>query len=109
MSLIAVSVYRPHPGKENELLQVVREHYPVMRGQGLVTDRPPIIMKSSDGCIIEVMEWSNSDAIGEAHSNPEVGKLWKRFDECSKYNETLSSIPECTKSFASFVPLTFDV
>lgn len=107
MGLIAVSVYRPHDGKFDELLQVVREHYATLKKEGLATDRLPTLMKSSDGCIIEIMEWTSPEAIGSAHSNAAVRKLWDRFQACSKYNEVLSSLSEASKPFASFEPLSY--
>jgi hypothetical protein len=54
--VIALVAYRPKPGKETELLDLVRGRVPTLRKEGLVTDRKPTIMRGSDGTIIEVSD-----------------------------------------------------
>ena len=77
--ICVIVAYRPKPGKEQELLQLVRGRVPTLRKEGLVTDRKPIIMRSKDGVIIEVSEWQSSEAIDAAHKNPNVLAMWKKF------------------------------
>lgn len=38
-SLIAMALYRPHPGKANEFLEILQNHVPTLRKEGLVTGR----------------------------------------------------------------------
>ena len=55
MSGVCVIVaYQPKPGKESELLEIVRRRVPLLRGAGLVTDRVPTNMRTRDGTLIEV-------------------------------------------------------
>ena len=82
MGKFVIVAYRPHPGKEQELLQLTREHLPILRSQGLATDRPSYVMKSADGTIIEVFEWKSAEAIASAHQNP----VWQAM--CGRYSET---------------------
>ena len=70
--VIVIVAYRPKPGKEKELLELVRNRVPILRKEGLVTDRKPTIMRASDGTIIEVSEWKSQEAIDAAHKNPNV-------------------------------------
>jgi hypothetical protein len=67
-----IVAYRPNPGKETELLKLVRNRVPTLRNQGLVTDRKPTIMRARDGTIIEVSEWKSQEAIDAAHKNLNV-------------------------------------
>ena len=57
MASISVACYRPKPGCEEELLELVRNHLPPLRAEGLVTDRPSIVMRTADGTVIEIFEW----------------------------------------------------
>ena len=80
MSGVCVIVaYRPKPGKEKELLELVRARVPTLRKEGLVTDRVPTIMRAKDGTIIEVSEWKSQEAIDAAHKNPKVLSMWNKF------------------------------
>lgn len=104
MGSISVACYRPKPGLEAALMELLRNHLPPLRSQGLVTDRESIVMRSADGTIIEVFEWVSQEAIISAHSNPVVLQLWKRFEEVCTY-EIPCDIAEFQQMFAHFEPL----
>lgn len=42
-------------------------------------------MRAKDGTIVEVFEWNSNASIEGAHSNPEVAKLWKRYEDACDY------------------------
>ena len=99
-----IVAYRPKPGKEAELLELVRQRVPTLRAEDLVTDRPPTIMRSRDGTIIEVSEWKSRAAIEAAHQNPNVLAMWDKFFllcDCVPLN----TLPEAKEMFAGFEPL----
>src|SRR5439155_10521097 len=100
-----IVAYRPKPGKESELLELVRARVPTLRKEGLVTDRLPTIMRSRDGTIIEVSEWKSHEAIDAAHKNPNVLAMWNKFFavcDCLPLNTLL---PESAEMFAGFEPV----
>ena len=99
-----IVAYRPKPGKEQELLELVRNRVPTLRKEGLVTDRVPAIMRSRDGTIVEVSEWKSQEAIDAAHRNPNVLAMWDKFFaicECVPLN----TLPEAADMFAGFAPI----
>jgi hypothetical protein len=49
-----IVAYRPKPGREEELLRLVRARVPTLRREGLATERAPVILRAKDGTIIEV-------------------------------------------------------
>jgi len=77
--VIVIVAYRPKPGKERELLELVRNRVPTLRKENLATDRQPIIMRARDGTIVEVSEWKSQEAIDAAHKNPNVLAMWDKF------------------------------
>ena len=102
--VVVIVAYRPKPGKENELVDLVRSRVPTLRKEGLVTDRPPTIMRASDGTIIEVSEWKSREAIDAAHKNPNVLAMWNKFFalcDCVP----LKSLAEAEEMFAGFEPV----
>lgn len=102
--VIVIVAYRPRLGKENELLELVRSRVPTLRQERLVTARPPAIMRSRDGTIIEVSEWNSREAIDEAHQNPRVRAMWNRFFELCDC-VPLQTVPEAADMFAGFTPV----
>ena len=102
--VVVIVAYRPKPGKEKELLELVRNRVPTLRKENLVTDRAPTIMRSRDGTIIEVSEWKSQEAIDAAHKNPNVLTMWNKFFaicDCIP----LSTLAEAKEMFAGFEPI----
>jgi len=102
--IVVIVAYRPKPGREKELLELVRKRVPTLRKEGLVTGRVPVIMRAKVGTIIEVSEWKSQEAIEEAHKNPRVLALWDKFFavcDCVP----LKTVPEAETMFAGFEPI----
>jgi len=98
-----IVAYRPKPGKEAELLALVRARVPTLRQEGLVTERAPVIMRAKDGTLLEVSEWKSRAAIEAAHQNPNVLALWNKFFatcDCVPLN----TLVEAKEMFAGFEP-----
>ena len=99
-----IVAYHPKPGKEDEVLALVRSRVPNLRKEGLATDREPVIMRSRDGTIIEVSEWKSREAIDAAHKNPNVLTMWNKFFavcDCVPLN----TLVEAQEMFAGFEPI----
>src|ERR1700678_1393244 len=100
---VVVVAYKPKPGKEADLSQLTREHVPLLRAEGLATDRSVTACLAKDGTVVEGFEWVAGGA-ARAHSNPVVLKLWARYAApCDIV--PLASLPEASTMFASFTPL----
>jgi hypothetical protein len=104
MGSISIACFKPRPGCEQSLLELVRTHHQELLALGLVTERVPIIMRAASGTIVEVFEWVSQEAIAGAHKNPAVLDLWKRFEAVCWY-ETPSNLPEFQNMFAHFEPI----
>jgi quinol monooxygenase YgiN len=102
--VIVIVAYKPKPGRESDLLELVRRRVPFLRGEGLVTDRRPTIMRCRDGTIIEVSEWKSQAAIDAAHKNPNVLAFWNEMFAVCKC-VPLKTLPEAEQMFAGFDPL----
>ena len=108
MGEYVIAVYRPKDGREAELLGCIRSHMPVLRAEGLVTEREPLVLRAPDGAIVEIFEWKSREAVEKAHHNEAVRGLWARFDACCTFG-TLSSLPGSDGPFPSFELLRPDL
>lgn len=99
-----IACYRPKPGHEAALLELVRGHVPALRRLGLATDRAPIAMRAADGTLVEVFEWRSAQAIADAHDKPEVHTMWAAFGAACSYVK-LGDLAETKNLFAEFDPL----
>jgi hypothetical protein len=101
---IVIAVYRPHEGRAADLDALVARHVPALREQGLVTDRPAISMRASDGTVVEVFEWTSREAAARAHEDEVVGPLWASMGAVADFL-TPADLPEATHRFPHFAPL----
>jgi hypothetical protein len=99
-----IACYRPHAGKDSELLQCVRDHVPTLRKQGLITDRPAQVLRAKDGTLLELFEWTSEDAVERAHHDPVVQALWERFASVCDF-VALGTLPEAQEMFPHFEPV----
>lgn len=101
MSEVVIAVYRPlDKGYLGTLKELVRQHNTTLRVEGLVTDRPAVLMQASDGTLLEVFEWKEG-AAAKAHDHPAIQKIWKRMGEIAEF-APLISLPEAEQTFPHF-------
>ena len=103
MGRMVIVAYRPKPGKRGRPAPATREHVPMLRAEGLATDRAPYAMRAADGTIVEVFEWKSEEAIAAAHTKPQVQAMWGRYAEACEY-VSLDSLAEAHQMFAGFEP-----
>ncbi len=101
---IVIVAYRPHNGKENELLKVSKTHWDRLYAEGLVSDRKPILMKNDAGFVIEVFGWKSKEAIESAHGNTNVQQMWQEYAEVADYIPACE-IEEIMSLFSEFSPV----
>ena len=102
MSIMVIACYRPKPGKDDDLLALMKTHLPVLRAEGLVGDGPSLCGRAPDGVIVEVFQWKSRDALDAAHNNPQVLALWGQFAQVCDY----TVIADVAGAKDMFTPLT---
>jgi hypothetical protein len=82
---LAFAAYRPRPGKTDELLRLFGEELATLRRRGHVTQRSAPVVRTDDGGLLVVVEWSSPHAVDDAHSDPEVVALWEQKGQLADY------------------------
>lgn len=101
---IVIALYRPKKGKATLLEPLVAQHQPLLRKAGLITERTPVLARSSDGTWLEIFEWKSAAAAAAAHVHPEVGALWEAMATVAEF-PPLADLPESTRRFPHFTPV----
>lgn len=84
---MVIATYRPAPGRDAELQALIEEHAPVLRGEGIVTGRAPVVMRADDGTIVEALELASDLSIERAQRSAAVRDLWARLQSvCTSVN-----------------------
>jgi hypothetical protein len=101
--MIATVAYGPKPAGAAALLEPTRRHVPLLREEGLATERAAIACAAADGILVEVFEWSAGD-IKRAHQNARVADMWAEYAAVCDY-VPLKAVDETGELFAGFIPI----
>ncbi len=75
--------YRVARGNESSFERLLKQHWPVLRKLGLVTEIPPVHYKGEeqDGepIYFEIFDWIEGGS-DRAHEHPEVMAIWEPMD-----------------------------
>jgi hypothetical protein len=82
LPVVNIVTYLPKPGKEAEMLALVKTHEQALRATNLVTAEPFKIWKAFDirknrTSFIEHFTWKDGNAPDVAHQTPEVMAVWE--------------------------------
>ncbi len=81
--ILALAILEPLPGKEDELIEMLRELYALLFRKGYSRDtlyRDP----KRPGTLIHLRHWTSNELRDEAQQDPEVHKYWLRLPELCK-------------------------
>jgi hypothetical protein len=104
MGHVTIAAYKPKPGKEAALKELMKTHLPILKQEGLARDKESFIMEAADSTIVEVFEWLSAEAIQNAHTNPAVLQMWAGYGEVCDYIP-VGNLTEASNSFSGFKPL----
>ena len=106
MGRIVIVAMRPKPGQADALAALVAAHLPLLRAEGLATERPSTVMQATDGTVVEVFEWVSRAAIEAAHENAAVQKMWEAFYAVCDFVplDTLTEASDLFSEFEAFSP-----
>ncbi|MEH7305153.1 putative quinol monooxygenase [Neobacillus drentensis] len=103
-SLVFMALYRPKPGKEEDLKEVLKVHIPTLREEELISSRELLTLQAADGTIIEIAEWRSTEAIEKAHQSAKVMAVWDKIGSLAELT-SLSTLAEAQQPFPNFKPL----
>lgn len=95
--ILAFAILEPFPGKEDELVEMLRELYALLFQKGYSRDtlyRNP----KRPGTLIHLRRWTSAATRDEAQQDPEVHKYWLRLPELC----TLTTVQEELETLVEF-------
>jgi hypothetical protein len=102
---IVISTYKPKGGKAEAFPQLMREHFIILKQQGLVTDRNSIMMESKDRTIIEVFKWKSKNAI---ETNSQQSRSIKNVEQNACDYILIAKVEDASNVFLTSL-LLFDI
>jgi quinol monooxygenase YgiN len=78
--IVSLAILEALPGKEEELLAVLREFYTLMRAKGYSHDSLHRDSERLDR-YVHLRRWASSEIRSEAQIDPEVHRYWQKLPE----------------------------
>jgi hypothetical protein len=104
-TVMALATYKPRPGQEAALRQLIDQHLPALRELGLATDREGYLAKTKEGVFIQVFEWTSTNAISAAHEHPAIQHFWEKMILIAEF-PPMGALAETQRPFPGFEILT---
>lgn len=104
MTRIGIVLYRPRKGKDEEVVNMIRDHFPFLRKLGFLTERKVMAMRTKDGLIIVVFEWVSFESIGMAEAHEGVQEIWMQASKISDFDKP-GTVKEFSEVFPDFEPI----
>ena len=101
MPRVAIIVLKPQKDKIGELIALLRKSHSTLLKFGIVTAREQILAMSSEGSIIQILEWTSKQAEEEAAVHDEVRELWMEAERLCEFQKPIE-VNEFTQMFPSF-------
>ena len=78
--VVSVAILEALPGKEEELIAMLREFYAMMHGKGYCTD---VLYRDADrpDRLFHLRHWNSATLRGEAQIDPDVHRYWQRLPQ----------------------------
>ena len=102
--VLVIACFRPKPGMDERLLELVKRHVPTLRKERLAGDAPVIAGRAPDGTIVEIFTWASQAAIDSAHETAAVGALWAEFADACDY-VSIADVAGASQLFSPFEPI----
>jgi hypothetical protein len=97
-----ICVYKPKPGMEKQLQDVLKKHLEVLVAAQLLASPDHLVMKSdTDGSYLEIIEWKSETAARHAHEDPSVTRIWSELGDCAEM-VALKDIADAGVTFPHF-------
>lgn len=107
MGRIIVIVYRPHRGKEHELIPILKSGYVLLKDRGYLTNWPPIMMQATNKCLLKIFEWKGKESMISAEADPLVQEHWMRVSKICDF-EKPANLEEFKQVFSEFETIAWD-
>lgn len=107
MTRIGIVLYRPRKGKDEEVLNMIRDHFPFLRRLGFLTERKVMAMRTREGSIIVVFEWVSAESIAKAEVHERVQEIWMQVSKISDFDKP-GTAKELNEVFPDFEPIDIE-
>jgi hypothetical protein len=89
--ILAMAVIKAHEGKEEELLQTLRDFYSMLQTMNYSRD---VLYRDRGGRYVNLRYWASEEARDAAHEDPNVHRFWRRLAEICEIEHVYETLEQ---------------
>jgi len=101
---LAMCVWRPHYGREHNLVALLGHQLARLRELDLVTNREPVVGRTDNDEVVVILEWVSSEAIATAETDPGIVRIMRHVVALADA-VTPASVPAAREMFFEMTPI----
>lgn len=102
-----ICTFRVRPDRQEAFDDLIRPHWPTLRGLEMVTATPEQRFVGTDGdgrpVVVSIFEWVDAEAVARAHEHPDVAEIWEAMEPLCESRDVRPSM-----EFPHFRPVPVD-
>ncbi|HLH09831.1 MAG TPA: antibiotic biosynthesis monooxygenase [Terriglobales bacterium] len=95
--VLAIAIVRPYPGKDAEVLAVLRDLYATLAAKGYSRDE--LYRDTSDDRLFNLRYWKTEDSRRHAYDDPDIQQCWLRLSQVCEVEQVYGKLHRLTENW----------
>lgn len=97
--ILAIAIVRPYPGKDAEVLAVLRDLYSILAHKGYSRDE--LYQDAKDERYFNLRYWTSEEARRHAYDDSDVQRCWLRLSQICEVEQVYEKLHSLTEDWAA--------
>jgi antibiotic biosynthesis monooxygenase len=97
--ILAIAIVRPYPGKDAEVLAVLRDLYSILARKGYSRDE--LYQDAKDERYFNLRYWKTEESRREAYDDPDVQRCWLKLSQICEVEQVYEKLHSMTENWAA--------
>lgn len=97
--ILAIAIVRPYPGKDAEMLAVLRDLYSTLARKGYSRDE--LYQDAKDERYFNLRYWKTEESRREAYDDPDVQRCWLKLSQICEVEQVYEKLHSLTENWAA--------
>jgi hypothetical protein len=97
--ILAIAIVRPHPGKDAEVLAVLRDLYSILASKGYSRDE--LYQDAKDERYFNLRYWKSEESRRHAYDDSDVQRCWLRLSQICEVEQVYEKLHNLTENWTN--------
>ena len=97
--ILAIAIVRPYPGKDAEVLAVLRDLYSILARKGYSRDE--LYQDANDERFFNLRYWKTEESRRHAYDDPDVQRCWLKLSQICEVEQVYEKLHSLNEDWAA--------